>query len=183
MQKLATLPNVYVKISMLGYAVPGWWGDDGDGGGEKRALAKGIVKDLVAWFGAKRCMLATNWHINAVVSDSDGLSASSPSPAGWSLVHESFPFLSFPFLSFSFLFFHSILFHSIAFHTPELEPVSPLHSPARPKVVDEALDRASDERVEDQRHEASVAVAVLLGKALPERGKAGAGEAATATLP
>ena len=77
MRKLATLPNVFVKLSMLGFAVPGWW----DKGAVQMAAAKGIVKDLVAWFGPQRCMFASNWHINAVVSDSDGLSSSSPSPS------------------------------------------------------------------------------------------------------
>jgi len=49
MTALAALPNVNVKLSMLGYAVPGWWADEG-----KEALVKGLVLETVERFGSER---------------------------------------------------------------------------------------------------------------------------------
>ena len=91
--------KVFVKLSMLGYAVPGWHAEP-----EKEEALRGLVPhsmfkfliwlqvlillaislhvqilQVVAWFGAERCMFASNFHINGAVSDSDGLLSSGPS--------------------------------------------------------------------------------------------------------
>jgi len=66
--------QVYIKLSMLGYAVPGWHADP-----EKEALVRSLVRESVALFGPQRCMFASNWHINAAVSNSDGADADGPS--------------------------------------------------------------------------------------------------------
>ena len=59
---------------MIGYAVPLWAVDD-----VKQALARGMVREVIELFGARRCMFASNWHINAAVSDSDGVAEDGPS--------------------------------------------------------------------------------------------------------
>ena len=66
MAEMAALPNVYVKLSMLGFAYPGWVAD-----ADKEKRVKDLVLELVALFGPRRCMFATNWHINASLSDAD----------------------------------------------------------------------------------------------------------------
>ena len=68
MKQLAALPLVYCKISMLGYGVPGWHSD-----GVKHKFVQQLVLEVIQMFGAQRCMFASNYHINAAVSDSDGL--------------------------------------------------------------------------------------------------------------
>lgn len=70
MALMAAQPQVCVKLSMLGFAVPGWTEHDG-----KRALVKSLVKETVDLFGPDRCMFASNWHINGAVSNSDGADA------------------------------------------------------------------------------------------------------------
>jgi len=67
MALMAKLPQVYVKLSMLGYAVPGWHADQG-----KEDFLRGLVREVIDLFGARRCMFASNFHISAAVSDSDG---------------------------------------------------------------------------------------------------------------
>mmetsp|Transcript_94818 Transcript_94818/g.284161 ORF Transcript_94818/g.284161 Transcript_94818/m.284161 type:complete len:92 (+) Transcript_94818:3-278(+) len=52
---------------MLGYAVNGWSED-----AAKEAFLKSIVLEVVALFGARRCMFASNWHVDAAVSDFGG---------------------------------------------------------------------------------------------------------------
>ena len=74
--RLAALPHVSVKLSMLGYAVPGWHES-----AEKEAFLKSLVLEVISLFGAERCMFASNFHINAACSDSDGQFASGPSVA------------------------------------------------------------------------------------------------------
>ncbi|KAH8069761.1 amidohydrolase [Aureococcus anophagefferens] len=75
------VPQVCVKLSMLGFAVPGWTEHDG-----KRALVKSLVKETVDLFGPDRCMFASNWHINGAVSNSDGAdSARAPRVHRWSI--------------------------------------------------------------------------------------------------
>ncbi len=37
------------------------------------------MRKTVELFGAERCMVAWNWHVNNVVSDADGLSDTGPS--------------------------------------------------------------------------------------------------------
>mmetsp|Transcript_13578 Transcript_13578/g.29524 ORF Transcript_13578/g.29524 Transcript_13578/m.29524 type:complete len:161 (-) Transcript_13578:169-651(-) len=73
MKAMAALPNVYVKLSMLGYAVPGWIRTK-----ERHAVLKSLVRETVDMFGANRCMVAWNWHVNGAVSDADGCSKVGP---------------------------------------------------------------------------------------------------------
>lgn len=75
MDALAALPNVYVKISMLGYALPGWIKDD-----KRTSMMKGLVLETVRRFGPHRSMVATNWWCAANLSDNDGLSDVGPDP-------------------------------------------------------------------------------------------------------
>lgn len=70
---LAQLPHVRLKLSMLGFAVPGW-----SNSAEGARIVKGLVGEAVAAFGPERCMVATNWHINAAMSDADGLNEEGP---------------------------------------------------------------------------------------------------------
>jgi predicted TIM-barrel fold metal-dependent hydrolase len=85
MKQMAALPNVHVKLSMLGYAVPGWHKDPA-----KEELVRSLVRETIALFGARRCMFSGNWHINAAVSNSDGVEEDGPAMpelyerfAGW----------------------------------------------------------------------------------------------------
>lgn len=64
---IAAVPSVYVKLSMLGYAVPGWSED-----AIKTDLVKELVLETIQTFGAKRCMFASNWHVDGPTSNSDG---------------------------------------------------------------------------------------------------------------
>ena len=75
MKAMAAVPNVYVKISMLGYAVPGWIRND-----VRKDLMKSLVRETVSMFGPSRCMVATNWWKAASLSDADGLSDVGPEP-------------------------------------------------------------------------------------------------------
>ena len=74
MQAMAALPNVYVKISMLGYSLPGWIRTN-----ERKEMMRSLVRETVDLFGPKRCMTAFNWHVNGAVSDADNLSDIGPS--------------------------------------------------------------------------------------------------------
>ena len=65
--------KVCVKLSMLGYSVPGWHAD-----ANKEALLKALVLEVIDMFGASRCMFASNYHVNAQVSDSDGKCGTGP---------------------------------------------------------------------------------------------------------
>lgn len=73
MKQMAALHNVHVKLSMLGYAVPGWHSDPAKG-----ELVRALVRETVELFGASRCMFCSNWHVNATVSNSDGVDADGP---------------------------------------------------------------------------------------------------------
>merc|ERR1712194_577900 len=73
MTALAALPHVHVKISMLGYVCPGWIRTF-----ERQKIMKTLIRETVALFGARRCMVAWNWHVNAAVSDADNLSDVGP---------------------------------------------------------------------------------------------------------
>ncbi|KAL9186164.1 hypothetical protein ACHAXT_005402 [Thalassiosira profunda] len=73
MKAMAALPNVFVKLSMMGYAIPGWIRTQ-----ERREVLKSIVREIVDMFGAARCMVAWNWHVNGAVSDADNLSNVGP---------------------------------------------------------------------------------------------------------
>jgi len=73
MKCIAKNKNVYVKISMLGYAIPGWIRTEA-----RIELMKSLVRETVEIFGPKRCMVATNFHIDTATSDSGGLSDVGP---------------------------------------------------------------------------------------------------------
>lgn len=67
MTQMAAMKNVYVKLSMLGYAVPGWVDDV-----EKEALISSLVCEVIDLFGPKRCMFSANWWSGGVMANSDG---------------------------------------------------------------------------------------------------------------
>ncbi|KAL3798431.1 hypothetical protein HJC23_005084 [Cyclotella cryptica] len=73
MKAMAALPNAYVKLSMMGYAIPGWIRTP-----ERQALLKSLVLETIEMFGVRRCMVAWNWHVNGAVSDADGGSEIGP---------------------------------------------------------------------------------------------------------
>mmetsp|Transcript_14598 Transcript_14598/g.40571 ORF Transcript_14598/g.40571 Transcript_14598/m.40571 type:complete len:349 (-) Transcript_14598:56-1102(-) len=68
MKAMAQHKNVYVKLSLLGYAVPGWIRTE-----ERVELVRSLVRETVELFGPGRCMVASNWWKDAAASDSDGL--------------------------------------------------------------------------------------------------------------
>jgi predicted TIM-barrel fold metal-dependent hydrolase len=73
MKSLAQNKNVYVKISMLGYIIPGWIRTK-----ERLALMRSLVRETVEMFGPERCMIASNYWKDASMSDSDGMSDVGP---------------------------------------------------------------------------------------------------------
>lgn len=73
MALMAALPQVHVKLSMLGYSVPGWSSDPA-----KEAFLRDLVREIIKLFGAKRCMFASNFHVNGAVSDGDGAEETGP---------------------------------------------------------------------------------------------------------
>jgi len=73
MKDMAALPNVYVKISMLGYSLPGWIRTS-----ERKEMMRSLVRETVELFGPNRCMTAFNWHVNGAVSDADNMSDIGP---------------------------------------------------------------------------------------------------------
>merc|ERR1712222_273513 len=66
MQKLAALDHVFVKLSMLGYSVPGWAGDMA-----KEMLLSSLVVEVIDLFSPRRWMFSTNWWANGAMSNSD----------------------------------------------------------------------------------------------------------------
>jgi predicted TIM-barrel fold metal-dependent hydrolase len=75
LQALSKLPHVYIKISMLGFAIPEWTRTP-----ERVAIMRGLVREVIDMFGAHRCMVALNWWKDGAGSDSDGLSSVGPDP-------------------------------------------------------------------------------------------------------
>jgi predicted TIM-barrel fold metal-dependent hydrolase len=75
MQAMAKLSNVYVKLSMFGYIVPGWITNT-----HRREILRDFVLEIVNLFGVNRCMVALNWWKDAATSDSDGKSDVGPDP-------------------------------------------------------------------------------------------------------
>jgi len=75
MKVMSECSNVYVKLSMIGYAIPGWIRTP-----ERRALMQTLVREVLDMFGPQRCMMAWNWWKNGAVSDSDFLSDVGPTP-------------------------------------------------------------------------------------------------------
>ena len=55
--QLAKLPHVRVKLSMLGFLVPGWTDD-----AAKEEIVVGLVKELLELFGPSRCMFASDGY-------------------------------------------------------------------------------------------------------------------------
>ena len=56
MKKFASMPNVYMKISMFGWSDPKW--ENGD------AILEETIK-LIKLFGPERCMFASNFPIDS----------------------------------------------------------------------------------------------------------------------
>lgn len=75
MQAMATNQNVYVKISMVGYAVPGWTRSP-----SRIDLVRSLIQETVVLFGPRRCMVATNYFQDSALSDSGGESMIGPAP-------------------------------------------------------------------------------------------------------
>lgn len=73
MKAMAALPHVHVKISMLGYAVPGWMRSP-----ERMQFLKEIIEETVDLFGSDRSMVALNWWKDGATSDADGFSDIGP---------------------------------------------------------------------------------------------------------
>lgn len=73
MTEMAKLPQVHVKMSMLGYSVPGWHNDTA-----KEEYLVSLVQEVIEKFGPSRCMFASNWHLTPGVSDSDGILEDGP---------------------------------------------------------------------------------------------------------
>jgi predicted TIM-barrel fold metal-dependent hydrolase len=75
MKAMASNRNVYVKISMVGYAVPGWIRSS-----SRMDIVRSLVQETVALFGPRRCMVGTNYFHSAAMSDSGGESSCGPTP-------------------------------------------------------------------------------------------------------
>ena len=75
MLAMAALPQVHVKLSMIGYAVPGWIRHS-----ERTEVAKQLCREVVTLFGPQRCMVALNWWKDGACSDADGNSDVGPNP-------------------------------------------------------------------------------------------------------
>ena len=78
-------PHTYVKLSMLGFAVPGWYGD-----AKKEAFVRALVLDVIRLFGAHRCMFASNWHMHAAMSNSDTADARADACPGMGALYAKF---------------------------------------------------------------------------------------------
>ena len=58
MAALAALPHVCVKLSMVGYSVPGWHTDQA-----KEAMVRQAIRTVIKLFGSKRCMFCSNFPV------------------------------------------------------------------------------------------------------------------------
>lgn len=67
MRAMAALPQVHVKISMLGWIVPNWINT-----ARRVDIIGGLCRETVDLFGPERCMVATNWFQDGAMADSDG---------------------------------------------------------------------------------------------------------------
>ena len=56
---LAALPHVHVKLSMVGYSVPGWQAD-----AAKEEEVKAAFRYCIEQFGTERCMFASNFPVD-----------------------------------------------------------------------------------------------------------------------
>ena len=59
MQALAKLPHIHVKLSMLGYSVPGWHLDS-----TKELTVRKAIHTVIDLFGSDRCMFASNFPVD-----------------------------------------------------------------------------------------------------------------------
>jgi predicted TIM-barrel fold metal-dependent hydrolase len=75
MKAMAAIPHAHVKLSMLGYAVPGWQRTSG-----RMKFLKDLIEETVDLFGTDRCMVALNWWKDGATADSDGVSDIGPDP-------------------------------------------------------------------------------------------------------
>jgi predicted TIM-barrel fold metal-dependent hydrolase len=75
MKSMALIPHVHVKLSMLGYAVPGWQRTSA-----RMEFLKDLIEETVDLFGTDRCMVALNWWKDGATADSDGVSDIGPDP-------------------------------------------------------------------------------------------------------
>jgi predicted TIM-barrel fold metal-dependent hydrolase len=75
MKAMAAIPHVHVKLSMLGYAVPGWLRTSA-----RMEFLKDLIEETVDLFGTDRCMVALNWWKDGATADSDGVSDIGPDP-------------------------------------------------------------------------------------------------------
>ena len=65
MKALAAVPHVHMKLSMLPYTLSGWHEK-----AEAAATVRGLVREVIALFGVKRCMFASNYPVDRL----DGVS-------------------------------------------------------------------------------------------------------------
>jgi predicted TIM-barrel fold metal-dependent hydrolase len=75
MKAMAAIPHAHVKLSMLGYAVPGWQRTSA-----RMQFLKDLIEETVDLFGTDRCMVALNWWKDGATADSDGVSDMGPDP-------------------------------------------------------------------------------------------------------
>lgn len=73
MKSMAELPHVVVKISNHGLSIPDWIEH-----ASKESIVRDLSLEIVDMFGPQRCMVATNWWLDARMSDSDGLDSVGP---------------------------------------------------------------------------------------------------------
>ena len=66
MAALARNPQVFVKISMLPFVCAGWENE----GSEARRIVSQIVSETLALFGKERCMLGSNFPVDATPENS-----------------------------------------------------------------------------------------------------------------
>jgi predicted TIM-barrel fold metal-dependent hydrolase len=58
---LSSHKNVYIKLSMLEFTLPGYTKDP-----TKRKFVTNLVREVINLFGADRCMFASNWPVDSI---------------------------------------------------------------------------------------------------------------------
>ena len=81
MEEISKLPQVTVKLSMLGRVVPDWHTKS-----ERQQVLKGLLELVLGWFGPHRCIAALNWYLSPSISDSSGEMEEGPNPLEWIIV-------------------------------------------------------------------------------------------------
>jgi len=66
MTKMAALPNVYVKVSMIEFVSSGWATDK-----DKRQKVKELILETIALFGSHRCMFGSNFPVDKLTMSWD----------------------------------------------------------------------------------------------------------------